>query len=44
MSVVIVSMTERTKKMVLDHLKDNKEIILITESQVNTFAGNMLSS
>ncbi len=30
-------------KMVLDNLKkDSKEIILITEAQVNTFAGNML--
>jgi hypothetical protein len=29
--------------MVLDNLKkDNKEIILITESQVDNFAGNML--
>jgi hypothetical protein len=34
---------KKERKMVLDHLKkDNKEIILITESQVNTFAGNML--
>lgn len=31
------------RKMVLDHLKkDGKEIILITEHQVNRFAGNML--
>jgi hypothetical protein len=31
------------RKMVLDHLKkDGKEIILITEDQVNHFAGNML--
>jgi hypothetical protein len=29
--------------MVLDNLKENgKEVILITESQMNNFAGNML--
>ncbi|MXO04875.1 citrulline utilization hydrolase CtlX [Flavobacterium sp. HBTb2-11-1] len=34
---------EKERKMVLDHLKeDKKEIILITEDQVNNFAGNML--
>jgi len=34
---------KKERKMVLDNLKkDSKEIILITESQVNTFAGNML--
>jgi hypothetical protein len=34
---------KKERKMVLDNLKkDNKEIILITEAQVNTFAGNML--
>ena len=34
---------KKERKMVLDHLKkDNKEIILITEDQVNNFAGNML--
>lgn len=34
---------KKERKMVLDHLKnDNKEIILITEEQVNNFAGNML--
>jgi hypothetical protein len=33
----------KERKMVLDNLKkDNKEIILITEAQVNNFAGNML--
>lgn len=34
---------KKERKMVLDNLKsDNKEIILITEEQVNNFAGNML--
>mgnify|MGYP003640215210 FL=1 len=34
---------KKERKMVLDNLKnDNKEIILITEDQVNNFAGNML--
>lgn len=34
---------KKERKMVLDNLKaDGKEIILITESQVNNFAGNML--
>ena len=34
---------KKERKMVLDHLKESgKEIILITESQVNNFAGNML--
>lgn len=34
---------KKERKMVLDHLKkDNKDIILITEDQVNNFAGNML--
>ena len=34
---------KKERKMVLDHLKkDNKEIILISEGQVNNFAGNML--
>lgn len=34
---------KKERKMVLDNLKgDGKEIILITEDQVNTFAGNML--
>ena len=34
---------KKERKMVLDHLKaDGKEIILITEDQVNNFAGNML--
>ena len=34
---------KKERKMVLDHLKkDNKEIILITEDQMNNFAGNML--
>ena len=34
---------KKERKMVLDNLKENgKEIILITESQVNNFAGNML--
>ena len=34
---------KKERKMVLDNLKENnKEIILITEAQVNTFAGNML--
>lgn len=34
---------KKERKMVLDALKsDNKEIILITEEQVNNFAGNML--
>ena len=34
---------KKERKMVLDHLKrDNKEIILITEDQLNNFAGNML--
>lgn len=33
----------KERKMVLDNLKDDKkEIILITEDQVNNFAGNML--
>ena len=34
---------KKERKMVLDSLKgDEKEVILITEDQVNTFAGNML--
>ena len=34
---------KKERKMVLDNLKENnKEIILITEAQVNSFAGNML--
>jgi len=34
---------KKERKMVLDSLKgDNKEVILITEDQVNNFAGNML--
>lgn len=34
---------KKERKMVLDSLRgDGKEIILITEAQVNTFAGNML--
>lgn len=34
---------KKERKMVLDNLKENgKEIILITEEQVNNFAGNML--
>ena len=34
---------KKERKMVLDSLKaDGKEIILITEAQVNSFAGNML--
>ena len=34
---------KKERKMVLDHLKkDNKEVILITEDQMNNFAGNML--
>lgn len=34
---------KKERKMVLDNLKaDDKEIILITEEQVNNFAGNML--
>lgn len=34
---------KKERKLVLDHLKkDNKEIILISEDQVNNFAGNML--
>jgi hypothetical protein len=34
---------KKERKMVLDNLKgDNKEIILITEAQLNNFAGNML--
>ena len=34
---------KKERKMVLDNLKENgKEIILITETQVNNFAGNML--
>ncbi len=34
---------KKERKMVLDNLKDNKkEIILITEAQMNSFAGNML--
>ena len=34
---------KKERKLVLDHLKkNNKEIILITEDQVNNFAGNML--
>ncbi len=34
---------KKERKMVLDNLKaDEKEIILITEEQVNNFAGNML--
>lgn len=34
---------KKERKMVLDNLKnDGKEIVLITEAQVNNFAGNML--
>jgi hypothetical protein len=34
---------KKERKMVLDNLKENgKEIILITEAQMNSFAGNML--
>jgi hypothetical protein len=34
---------KKERKMVLDNLKaDGKEVILITEDQVNSFAGNML--
>ena len=34
---------KKERKMVLDSLRgDEKEIVLITEAQVNTFAGNML--
>jgi hypothetical protein len=34
---------KKERKMVLENLKaDKKEIILITEAQVNNFAGNML--
>jgi hypothetical protein len=34
---------KKERKMVLDDLKeDGKEVILITEDQVNNFAGNML--
>ncbi len=34
---------KKERKMVLDNLKaDNKEIILITEDQMNNFSGNML--
>lgn len=34
---------KKERKMVLDSLRaDNKDIVLITESQVNNFAGNML--
>jgi hypothetical protein len=34
---------KKERKMVLDNLKqDGKEVILITENQVNNFAGNML--
>ena len=34
---------KKERKMVLDNLKaDDKEVILITEDQVNNFAGNML--
>jgi hypothetical protein len=34
---------KKERKMVLDSLRgDDKEVILITEAQVNTFAGNML--
>ncbi|SDW68495.1 citrulline utilization hydrolase CtlX [Flavobacterium degerlachei] len=34
---------KKERKMVLDNLKkDNKEVVLITEAQVNSFAGNML--
>ena len=34
---------KKERKMVLDNLKtDNKEVILISEEQVNNFAGNML--
>ncbi|MBE0390211.1 citrulline utilization hydrolase CtlX [Flavobacterium sp. PL002] len=34
---------KKERKMVLDNLKDDgKEVILITEAQVNNFAGNML--
>ena len=34
---------KKERKMVLDNLRENgKEIILITEAQVNNFAGNML--
>ena len=34
---------KKERKMVLDNLKtDNKEVVLISEEQVNNFAGNML--
>lgn len=34
---------KKERKMVLDNLKDDgKEVVLITEAQVNNFAGNML--
>ena len=34
---------KKERKMVLDNLKENnKEVVLITEAQVNSFAGNML--
>ena len=34
---------KKERKMVLDNLKeDGKEVVLITEDQVNNFAGNML--
>lgn len=34
---------KKERKMVLDNLKENgKEVVLITEDQVNNFAGNML--
>ncbi len=34
---------KKERKMVLDNLRENgKEVILITESQINNFAGNML--
>jgi len=34
---------KKERKMVLDHLKvDGKEVIVITEAQMNNFAGNML--
>jgi hypothetical protein len=34
---------KKERKMVLDSLKgDEKEVVLITEAQVNTFAGNMI--
>jgi hypothetical protein len=37
---------KKERKMVLDSLKesDEKEVILITEDQVNNFAGNMLEA